>query len=282
MEQGHHFFRRGQFLQAAAAYRAGHAVLQSPTSGIELARAEAAAGQWLLACATARAVADIPRAPDEPEHYQLAREDAAWMVRNLAPRLPTLKLWIEGAPLGANADVTVDGEQLRLSTVLVPRKLDPGVHQIVVRVEGFAPERLEVSLAASQRETVRIRLRRVGTSPFASSENGPAISEWAYLGVGIGAVGLVAGSLAGILSVARANAAEDHCASGGRCGAEAAADVSAARTLATVSNVGFLVGLSGTALGVGVLASDLGWFSSERRRVQPLVGWRRIGVRGSF
>jgi hypothetical protein len=104
-----------------------------------------------------------------------------------------------------------------------------------------------------------------------------------YAGFGLAAAGVVVGSITGGLAFAKASTVGGQC-NKNDCPTSVDGDLSAGRTLATVSTVSFV------AAGVGAAAGVVAWALSPRRKpaatgavdVVPWVGLGSAGVRGTF
>jgi hypothetical protein len=102
----------------------------------------------------------------------------------------------------------------------------------------------------------------------------------------VGAAGIAVGSVTGLMSLSKASSAKDRC-DGNTCPTSAEDDAEASKTLATVSNVGFGVGLVGIGVGIYALLSSRssppdGAPAARSRKVQPVLSTRFVGVRGAF
>jgi hypothetical protein len=193
--------------------------------------------------------------------------------------------------------VTIDGAELPKNLVGVPRKLNPGKHLATASAPGFHQARADIDLAEAGSETLTLRLEpstgpTTESWPKASGELAPqdaqdpagrGVSPMVYAGFGVGAAGLVVGSVTGILSLSKAASAKDEHCRDNLCSEAARDDIDASKTLATVSNVAFAVGAVGVGVGVYGLLSSGGTAKTGRKkpRVEPLVG-NYLGVRGVF
>ena len=148
------------------------------------------------------------------------------------------------------------------------QKLDPGEHSITVVAAGFQDATEVVTLVEKHHEQLKLALTEGASSapltpvehvdsPSTSDDDVPLL---AYVGFGAGAVGLVVGTVAGVMTLSQVSAIEDkHCV-GTKCGAGAQDDYDSADTTATVANIGFA--LAGVGAAVGVLSLVLGSDSS--------------------
>jgi hypothetical protein len=93
-------------------------------------------------------------------------------------------------------------------------------------------------------------------------------------GFGLAGAGILAGSITGLLSIGKTWTAKDSCVDN-RCPPSTFEEIDSARSLATISNVAFVV--AGVGAGVGIVGLLL-----PKQRVQPVVGMGYIGAAGSF
>jgi hypothetical protein len=292
MDEGDRHVERVDHLRALTAYEEAHRIMGVPTTGIEVVRTLAALGRLIEARDVALAVARIPMKPQEPRVFTEARTAAAELAENLAQRIPSLTLDVRGRQTATNASASIDGVTLPTPMLALPRKLDPGPHTIIVSAPGYATQTRTVTLDERERKTLQIDLVPAQTTqasrpftappPPAETGAGDSASPLVWVGFGVGAAGLVVGGVAGAMSLSRASSAKEVCR-GDECPPSARDDIEASQTLANVSNVGFAVGVLGIGLGVYGLVSSGG---AERpaygRRIEPIVGVDKVGVRGRF
>jgi hypothetical protein len=104
-----------------------------------------------------------------------------------------------------------------------------------------------------------------------------------YAGAGVGVVGLAVGSIAGISALSHKNAAKKDCV-GASCPPSTWSDLDSARQMATISTVGFVVGVLGVAVAGGALLLDKPAPTNAGWQVSPEVGPRgaHVTVAGRF
>jgi hypothetical protein len=101
-------------------------------------------------------------------------------------------------------------------------------------------------------------------------------------GFGLAAVGVVGGTVTGILSISAVNSAKSGCA-GNRCPPSTYNDIDTATTTGNISTVAFIVGGAGAAAGVvGFLLRRSYAHRTEEAYLEPWVGPAAAGVRGQF
>ena len=291
---------KGDLQGALKAFTAADAIMRVPTTGLEVARSQVALGLLVEARDTALQVTRLPVLPREPAPFKAAREAADALCEELLTRIPSLTVAVRNVPEGTAATVTIDGAALSAETMGAPRKLDPGRHVVVVTA-GATENRREVDLAEQEAKTIAIDLppadsvaetREPSGSGAAPEETrtGRSTGSKALLvgGFGVAGVGLVVGSITGALSLAKTGSIKSSPACAGTvCNPSEDGELSAARTMATVSTVSFI------AAGVGAVVGVVGIFTGGSAapatgehtaavHVEPVLGIGSFGVRGRF
>jgi hypothetical protein len=101
----------------------------------------------------------------------------------------------------------------------------------------------------------------------------------AFVGLGVGTVGLAIGVGAGLAASKKYRSAETSCPDAG-CTPSGADDVDSFRQLRTISTIGYVVGAVGIGAGVTL------WLTAPKQtttvRTGVYLGAKSAGVRGSF
>lgn len=157
---------------ALKAFQGAHAIMNVPTTGLDLAKAHAALGQLLEAREVALSVTRSPAKVDDPEAFADARKAAEVLAAGLDPRIPSVVISVAG-PAPEGVSITLDGAALAVATLSLPRKVNPGRHRIVVSAPGFEEGAREVDVAEGTSVPVEMSLARAVTAasaqPIASS-----------------------------------------------------------------------------------------------------------------
>src|ERR1019366_10325032 len=124
----------GDLPGAIGKLQAAHALGNTPVTGIELARTYATAGKLVEGREVALQVARIPVASDETEKSADARAEAAKLAEDLRPRIPTLTARVSGVGPDEVMHLSIDGAAVPDVAVREPQKVNPGKHEVVVRV----------------------------------------------------------------------------------------------------------------------------------------------------
>jgi hypothetical protein len=294
MDEGRSRQQKGDLKGALAAYNGADAIMHVPTTGLAVARTQAALGLLVEARDTALGVTRIPAVPNEPAVIAEGRRAADALANELAPRIPTLTISVKAGP-GVTPEIAVDDVSVPYAALVAPRRVNPGHHVVVAKV-GSVERRAEIDLVEKDAKSVALELPAdakatapVAVVPVASPPADPVepkksgTSPLVYVGVVVGSLGLLTGLGTGYLSLSKVSSADEQCVDK-RCPPAAHADLDSATTMAMISNVGFIVAGAGAATAlVGILMSGS---RSEplpaTAHASPYVGPGQVGVTGSF
>lgn len=286
----------GDFRKALDAYKGADAIMRVTTTGLSVAKMQAAVGLLVEAHDTAIRVARIPRATDEDSVIVQARGEAIALAAELDAKIPTVRVVVEGAPESASILLEIDGRMVPPNLSKYPRALNPGKHHIAVRAPGSKPVERDIVLKEGERNEVQVTLDPAaatdsGEPPpakIASTGNASRPTPWiTYAGFGVGAAGFVVGSATGLLTLSKASSIKNDCQDN-RCPPSREDDGDSAKTLATISNVSFGIAAIGVGVGLYGLLSDEGQEAGSpddravSTRVRPIVGLGAVGFEGAF
>jgi hypothetical protein len=249
---------KGDHRGALKSYEAADAIMHVPTTGLEVARAQAQLGLLLEARETLGRVVRSPPKPGEPAPFSAARKAAEALSADLAARIPSVTVLVTNAEASQPAQIAVDGEAVPLAASQAPRKVNPGRHTVVVR-SGAVEKTAEVVVNERDARTVTIDLRPRASGAAAKDEAEPKASPGgasnlpkalAIGGFSLGALGIGVGAVTGLISLGKISDAKKECA-GNVCPTRLQSDVDSARSLGLVSTIAFVAG--GVGLGVGVV-----------------------------
>src|SRR5262249_23768598 len=118
----------GDLPGALTDFRAAHAIMGIPPTGLELGKTLAQAGQLVEAHDALVEVTHMPPTPREPPTFEKARQEAKALADVLAPRMATVHVVLT-APAGAKPTVTVDDAKVAAES-LGALKVNPGAHLV--------------------------------------------------------------------------------------------------------------------------------------------------------
>jgi hypothetical protein len=320
MSEGRAGRDKGDLKAALKAFAAADSIMHVPTTGVEVAKTQAAIGQLVEARDTALKVMRSPESANEPGPFKAAREAATSLAQELETRIPSVVITVKGVPENATPMVTIDDAPIPSAALGDARKINPGHHVIVAKAGGVDAKQ-EVDLAEKEKKEVAIELPAAGANAAAGAGQGagdaasteqPAdagggksgFSKAMLIGgFSVAGIGLVAGTITGVMSMSKTSSIKSSsgCA-GSVCGPAEYDDISSARSMATISTVSFVVAGVGAVAGViGLLTGNTPAGAStepapaampekapeetkESRRVhvQPWIGLGAAGLTGSF
>jgi hypothetical protein len=319
MQEGRDLREKGRLQDALKRFKAADDIMHVPTTGLELARTQAAMGLLLEARDTIANIRKTPASSTDPEPFKDARAKAEELDTSLESKIPALTIVVQGAADGETPTVVVDGSQLPAAVTGLPRRVNAGHHTIVARTATEQGEQT-VDVKEGERKDVQITLSPVAkTEALSASESAGAAqpehpteagttshspTPLTFAGIGVAGAGLIAGTVTGLMSLSKTSALKTECPMNQCTTAHNGySDRNTAFTLATVSDIGFVAAGVGAAAAVATLiigheespsaghapetqpspespASNQN--GQSRLRVVPWVGLGSAGVSGVF
>ena len=296
MQDGRDLRDRGDLTNALTRFRAADDIMHVPTTGLEVARIEAAIGLLIEARDAIAAIRKTPVRPGDPEPFTEARRKAADLDASLEGRVPALTIFVDEVERDAPV-VSIDGVALPAGTLGLPRSIDPG-HHVVVAKTARAEATQEIDVREWERTELHMALAAaapaspLATEPAPSPEAPPRRSHspgtLTYATMGVAAAGLLTGVVTGLMAWSDKSSLSSECPNRVCPPGVASTDLDSANLLATVSTVSFV--LAGVGAGATVASLIIGAPSSapvsppsaSGARVIPWIGAGFAGVRGSF
>ena len=242
---------------------------------------------------------------DAPAAFFKARDRAQKVLDQALPKIAKLKIHIQ--PNVAGLEVRIGDKPVPLALLGADRPTDPGKHLIVAQAAGYLPASAEVTLPEGGQQNVSLTLvadpeaAEPAPPPVAPAPPAPQAQlvavdtgvaqpdrTTAYLLLGVGGAGLIAGSIAGVLAMGKKGDLEDACESPSRCPASAQSDLDAANRRALISTIGFGIGIAGVAAGTILYLSGssgdtaMPQFEVYGATARPCLGPAGAGLMGNF
>lgn len=326
--EGAQAFNEGRFKEAVDLFTKAESLMHAPPHLLFAARAHAKLGQFVRAREAYMKVIKEQLSPNAPQAFRDAQTAAEEERKQVEPHIGRLTIKVEGAEGAKDLVVAVDGQPTSLVLLGVPQPMDPGDHTITATATGFKGAPVTASLKDAGVGAVTLRMEVDNSVPPpaagpAAGAAGPAVSLapngappsdsagggnsgmriGSYVGFGVGAVGIVLGTVFVMKSSANrkdANAANETLeqigsTTGGACSvaggtcrgdipqAQKVADLDdKARSAKTLGVVGYVVGGVGVAAGVTLFVLSNKKTEPTAAFVAPYVGLGAVGVRGAF
>jgi hypothetical protein len=245
-----------------------------------------------------------------PKAFKDAQTRARGVLNTALPKIARLTVKVE--PADAKPQVTVGGTSIPPALIGVERPTDPGTHEVLVTAPGYLEQRSSITLTEGGAHELSLRLQKdpSAVEPVAPPPPSPVIAAVpppapaadtgtkksnvpAYVALGIGGAGLVVGGITGFLALGKKSDLKG-CVDNA-CPSSQKDTLDGARSMATVSTVGFAVGFVGVGVGVVLLltgnhSSNAGLAPPKLAHakprpavaVQPWFGATSAGLNGTF
>ena len=321
--EGAKAFNEGRFKDAVDLFGRAETLVHAPPHLLFLARSHAKLGEFVKARENYLKVVREPLAANAPQAFVDAKTAAEQEVRDVEPHIASLTIRVEGGAGASDVAVLLDGQPVASVMIGAPRPIDPGTHKVEAGGTGFRAAPQSVALKDGESKVVVLKLEAVegaaplvappaGTEPAAAaaspgattasptSDHGVSTPEdksglriGSYVALGVGVVGLGAGTFFTLQSSSKRSDADEKfeecggetgCTSDNPLSSEVDALDNDARSAMTLGIVGFVVGGVGIAAGATlfVLSMDDGASASTEPRVSAFVGLGGAGLRGRF
>ena len=278
----------GKFEQACPKFKASYELDPGGGTLLNLADCYEHQGKTAQAYATFKDALDAARRDRRNERVEFATQHLA----DLEKKLSRLSVAVPEAARASGLQVTVDGTALDAAAYGVALPVDPGSHLIRAEAPGKAPfeksvdvpstsAKLEVEVPplADQAGAPAAAAADAASSPAsadvgAGSSGTPTVRTLGFVAGGLGIVAVGVGSFFGLRAMNRWDARNAACQGG--CTADAKTAGDDAQQAATISTVGFGVGVA--ALGAGLVLILTSSSSKERTPPSAHVGRLEVGL----
>jgi hypothetical protein len=298
---------KNDFKAALKSYEAADAIMHVPTTGLEVARAQAQLGLLLEARETLGRVNRLPPRPGEPAPFTAARKTAETLTAEIGARIPSVTVLVTNPEAGQPTVVVFDGEIVPPAAASAPRKVNPGRHSVVAR-SGSLEKKQDIDVTEREAKTVTIDLKPSkaagpvppppgGDETVSTTSSSPSSLPKILIfgGFGLGIVGVGVGSVTGLMSISKVSDVKQGCPNN-VCPTTSQGDIDSAKSLGTISTIAFIAG--GVGVGAGIVGLVLqskqsatesapapGTSASSAKTtltVWPDLGPTWLGMHGSF
>jgi hypothetical protein len=293
--QGDEAWARGDFTAALGKFAQARALVPAPTLAVRHGECLEKLGRLIDAAKVFQEAADFSLPANASEPFRKAVAAARPRAEATQARIPLLEIVVQ-AEQSAQATVSLDGQAVPQEQWASPFRVDPGAH-LVKAVAGGAEASERVVLEEGARVRVVLRPERpadavaaakpapspdVGASPTKAEERRGSLRTWAWVGLGIGAAGTLAGLATGIAVLKMRNDLDDSGCTGSVCKTSQGGDVRTYNRLRTASVAGFVVGGLGIATGAILWLVEPRSDRVNRQAFMPFVAPGSVGVAGVF
>lgn len=275
MQAGDRLRESGDVRAALERYQSAHALMHVPTTGFDVARAEAELGMLVEARGVALEVSNMPVGPRDPAVFDAARVRATELAAQLDARIPSVCTQV--TPAGIAYAIAIDGIRLPAEAREVAFRTNPGPHRIVIEAPGYSTLVHQVTLTEGQAARVKLVLTASvprpapGPKPL-TAPGGVSAATTATLppmaaaeldlidparagrirslvGFAAGGALLITGAVTGIVATSKVERLERECVAQ-QCDATRRGALASSDTLANIANITIPLGLLGIGYGV--------------------------------
>ena len=291
-DQARQLAAAGKFEQACPKFKASYELDPGGGTLLNLADCYEQQGKIAQAYATFKDALDAARHDRRNERVEFATQHLA----DLEKRLSRLSVSVTDPARVPGLQVTVDGTQLDDAAYGVALPVDPGSHLIRAEAPGKQPFEKSIDVPSTSAEQLAIEVpplaepaggpdtAAVGAAtsppPSAGDERGPERSgtptarTLGFVAGGLGIVSVGVGSFFGLRAFNRWDARKAACQGG--CSADAKTAGDDAQQAATISTIGFGVGIA--ALGAGLVLILTAPSSKEPSPPSAQLGKVEVGL----
>lgn len=313
--QGADAFDQGKWAEAVELFGRAEALVHSPIHLSYIARAQLKLGHWVEAYELFNRIKREPVEAPVSTAAANAVADANRQLSTLDAQLPYVTLNVTGTDT-QGVTVTMDGVTVPSALIGVLHPVNPGPHKFRATTATQASPEQTVDVKPAARQTIELVLapNAAAAPPVApvapvaataatpaeptappepaQSSSGSGLRVGGYVALGVGVVGVGLGTVFLLSANSKQKDADDAFdACGGKsCSGPERANIdsldSSAATSKTLALTSFIVGGAGLATGVTLLVLS-GSHKSEPTaqltpRVQPWIGYRSLGLSGTF
>ena len=298
--QGLHAMQERRYKDALDLCTRAESLMHAPTHLLLIARVQTKLGHLVEAQEAYIKIVRDHLAPNAPHAFVEAQATAADEQAALAPRVPTLKVDVEGASV-SDAQVTIDGAPFPSALIGMASPVNPGSHTLAVSSSSATAEPVTVTIAEGAKQSVTLTLKASAvaeptpqeqpapapeTTPDAAPRSHSGLAAAGWVGIGIGVVGLGVGTVFVIKNHSDRNDANGLCGPSG-CPESKRSEISSfdssANSASTLSWVSYGVGAAGLVTGAVLLWASHGKPKAPQSgQVIPWFGARAMGVRVTF
>lgn len=277
---------------AADKFERADQLYQAPTITLGLARAYVCLGKFVKGREKYNLLIRWKLEPDAAPAFKDAVAAANKEIVGLEDKIGYVTITLVG-PAPEAAKVTIDGEEVPAAALGVKRPVDPGQHVVKADGTGWKPGEATVTITAKQETPVTITLEadpdEVGdddddvggggtTTP--SGGTGDTLRLVGFIGIGVGAAGLILGGVMGGLAIGKHGDLTDACGDNGQCPPDQQDNLDSFNTFGTVSTVGFIAG--GVIAAAGVALVIVGSMGSSEEGAALVMTPNGFAVQGRF
>jgi hypothetical protein len=284
--EGSEFYEHENFEQAYDRFSRAYVLVRAPTVGLWAARSLQKLGRWVEASERFLEVQRQPLAEGAPPEHQQAQAEASVERQALLPRIPSLRVLVEGAE-PSDVFITLNGELLPAALIGVGRPVDPGKVD-VKGTRGSDVVAASVQVAEGESRDLKLSFRPVAPLPVAAgseavlvepeparerADPGQSQRTLGWVTLGVGGASLVLGSVFGLLGLSQKSDLEAACPERS-CPPAQYDELDTYETRRTIASIGLIAGGVLAASGVTLVLTAPSPRPPASHAVTPRLGFR--------
>jgi hypothetical protein len=287
LKEGLTLREKGELPASIMRFQTAFDLVPTPVTGFELGKTQMMAGKILQAQELFQKVVRMPASMEESERSKVAREESARIVKQLEPRIPSLKIKVK-LPAGASAVVRVDDEIVDLRGAETMRAVDPGSHDVVAKAGDGPEQHVRIEVAESEVKDVELTPQWVPPKIDAKTEKGKIVvvrektSVLTFIGFAGASAGLATTLVAGYVWLGLHNELVD------KCGDRFCPETNNPQINIRNTWLGLTIASGATTL--AFLAAGIVGVTNPKKesvvvggaRVRPAVGFGSLALEGTF
>ena len=223
-------YQEGRYQEAVDLCTRAESLMHATTHLLIVARSQAKLGHLVEAQEAYIRIKRDQLPANAPRAFVEAQAAAAEEQAALGPRVPTLKISLEGAP-PKGVTLVIDGQNVSAAMVGLPKPINPGQHTIAAHGPSAESEAATVTLPEGAAQSLTLTMHAVQGAPAeptgtASSGTGdvapsadhapapqgkPGLRIAGWVGIGVGVVGAAVGTVLLVKNQSDLNSANSMC-----------------------------------------------------------------------
>lgn len=191
---------KGDYQGALQNLKAAHDIMHVPTTGLDLAKIQVLLNHLLEGQEALLSVKRYELKPGDPPAFANAQAEGAALEQEIGPRIPSLMVNVGGPSESAELRVRVDGDLVPRAALPLPRKVNPGKHEVTVESPGYEAARQSIDVGERESKVIQIMLARSSgvtlipqplqpkeqIAPQRNGTTGRKTAPWAWIAGGVG------------------------------------------------------------------------------------------------
>jgi hypothetical protein len=295
---------RGDCAGAVEKLKRAEGLFHAPTTLTVLGECHLAVGKLVDGVEELTRVAREELPANAPPAFRKAQARARQKLEAARPRLPKIRLTVDGVRGDALVAIRIDGQSVPSAVLDLDRPIDPGPHDVEVSATGYRTATAHFVAKEGASQPVKVTLEEIPApppeppasagpvrtaAPLAQESAAPGERKASYVPAyvlfGVAAAGVGVGTVFGIAALNKASHLSAACQPRSACPSDEQGEIDSANASALASTVGFGVAIASAAVGTYFLFAPPTTeraTASTKVTLHPWIGPAAAGVSGAF